>query len=123
MSRKKLIARVLLVVAFLFTTVFQLVHSYQHISIAVTYEQEHSTHIHYTESRNDQKEVQLTEDHSHPNHCFACDSIPTSGLEPVYMEWQAMVYQTIQEKQEEVTLSFTPLSHVYYSLRAPPVLA
>ena len=118
-----MIARVLLVVAFLFTTVFQLVHSYQHISTAVAYEQEHHTHAHYTENRRDQKGAQLTENHSHIDHCFACDSIPTSGLEPVHLEWQAMVYQTIHETQEAVTLLFTPLSHVYYSLRAPPVLA
>ncbi|WP_230848037.1 DUF2946 family protein [Myroides odoratus] len=121
MSRKKMIARVLLVVAFLFTTVFQLVHSYQHISTAVAYEQEHHTHAHYTEGRSDHGGVQLTEDHSHMDHCFACDFIPTSGLEPVQMEWHTVAYQTIQEVQEEVTLLFTPLSHVYYSLRAPPV--
>ncbi|MGQ8867929.1 DUF2946 family protein [Myroides sp. TSA_177.3] len=121
MSRKKMIARVLLVVAFLFTTVFQLVHSYQHISTAVAYEQEHRTHAHYTEGRSDHGGVQLTEDHSHMDHCFACDFIPTSGLEPVQMEWHTVAYQTIQEVQEEVTLLFTPLSHVYYSLRAPPV--
>ena len=117
-----MIARVLLVVAFLFTTVFQLVHSYQHISIAVAYEQEHHTHAHYTEGRSDYGGVQLTEDHSHMEHCFACDFIPTSGLEPVQIEWHAVANQTIQEVQEEVTLLFTPLSHVYYSLRAPPVL-
>ncbi|MGS4346293.1 DUF2946 domain-containing protein [Myroides odoratus] len=118
-----MIARVLLVVAFLFTTVFQLVHSYQHISTAVAYEQEHRSHAHYTEDRSDQNGVQLTEDHGHIDHCFVCDSIPTSGLEPVYIEWQSIVYQTIEQTQEATTLLFTPLSHVYYSLRAPPVLA
>ncbi|WP_410878208.1 DUF2946 domain-containing protein [Myroides sp. DW712] len=118
-----MIARVLLVVAFLFTTVFQLVHSYQHISTAVAYEQEHRSHAHYTENRSDRNGVQLTEDHGHTDHCFVCDSIPTSGLEPVYVEWQSIVYQTIEQSQEVVILLFTPLSHVYYSLRAPPILA
>ncbi|MBB1139516.1 DUF2946 domain-containing protein [Myroides sp. WP-1] len=117
-----MIARILLVVAFMFTTVFQLVHSYQHISTAVAYENEHRTHAHYTEGRGENSSVQLIEDHGHVDHCFACDSIPTSGLEPVYVEWQSISYQTTQQVQEEVTLLFTPLSHVYYSLRAPPVL-
>lgn len=121
MSRKKMIARILLVVAFLFTTVFQLVHSYQHISTAVAYEQEHRTHSHYEEERDDYGIVQLTENHNHADHCFVCDSIPTSGLEPIQVTWQSMVYQTSQEVQEDVILFFTPLSHVYYSLRAPPV--
>ncbi|WP_413511220.1 DUF2946 domain-containing protein [Myroides odoratus] len=116
-----MIARILLVVAFLFTTVFQLVHSYQHISAAVAYEQEHRTHAHYIEKRGSDTSSQLTEDHSHSDHCFACDSIPTSGLVPIQIEWQSVVYQTIQEVQEEKILLFTPLSHVYYSLRAPPV--
>ncbi len=123
MSRKKMIARILLVVAFLFTTVFQLFHSYQHISTAIAYENEHRTHAHFSESRGDYGGVQLTEDHSHADHCFACDSIPTSGLEPIQVEWQCLTYQTIQEVQEEVVFRFTPLAHVYYSLRAPPVLA
>ena len=122
MSRKKMIARILLVVAFLFTTVFQLIHSYQHISTAVAYENEHRTHAHYTEKRVDYGGVQLTEDHSHSDHCFVCDSIPTSGLAPVQIEWQSMAFQTIQQVQEDVTLLFTPLSHVYFSLRAPPAV-
>ncbi|MGG5505830.1 MULTISPECIES: DUF2946 family protein [unclassified Myroides] len=116
-----MIARILLVVAFMFTTVFQLVHSYQHISTAVAYESEHRTHAHYTEGRGNNNSAQFIEDHGHVDHCFVCDSIPTSGLEPVYMEWQGIAYQTIQQVQEEMTLLFTPLSHVYYSLRAPPV--
>ncbi|MBB1148557.1 MULTISPECIES: DUF2946 domain-containing protein [unclassified Myroides] len=117
-----MIARILLVVAFMFTTVFQLVHSYQHISTAVAYENEHRTHAHYSESRVDHGGLQFTEDHSHTDHCFVCDSIPTSGLAPIQMEWQSITYQTSQEVQAEVVLRFVPLAHVYYSLRAPPVL-
>lgn len=122
MERKKNIARILLVVAVLFTTVFQLVHSYQHISSAVAYELEHESHTACKEKTSLNNGVQLTENHNHQEHCFACDFIPTSGLEAAQLDVQFTTYQTIQKVQEGVQFKFVPLAHVYYSLRAPPVM-
>ncbi|MEK6450436.1 MULTISPECIES: hypothetical protein [Myroides] len=121
MQRKKNIARILLMVAFMFTIVFQFVHSYEHIFSSSTYEKEHSSHAHFHEKRSDNGHtLQLKEHHGQLEKCFACDVIITPYIQADIMEVDFVNFELSQKVQDLAILEFIPLSHVYYSLRAPP---
>lgn len=124
MEKRRNIARVLLVVSFMFTIVFQFIHSFEHISSFVAYEEEHSTHAHFTEHR-EQLSTQLEwkENHGQLDKCFACDSILVPSLSADILDITFDSFPVLEKVQEVVVNTFVPLSHVYYSLRAPPVLA
>lgn len=124
MQRKKNIARILLVVSVLFTIVFQFVHSYEHLVSTVRYEREHSTHAHFNEKRSDSTE-QLTfkEVHDQLDQCFACDTILNQAILSELFSFDFSQFKVIKEVQDFVSLRVIPLSQIYFSLRAPPVLA
>lgn len=124
MQAKKNIARILLVVAIMFTIVFQFVHSYEHIVSSVEYKREHSTHAHFTEKRGDHLD-QLTfkEAHSQLDKCFVCDTILNPAITSDILSVEFTTFDVAKEVQDIVSLSIIPLSQVFFSLRAPPVLA
>ncbi len=123
MQRKKNIARILLMVAFMFTIVFQFIHSYEHVLSSVTYEKEHASHAHFHEKRNDNGNVlQLKSYHSQLDKCFACDVIITPYIQADILEVDFINFELSQKVQDLAVLEFTPLSHVYFSLRAPPAI-
>ena len=73
---KRNIARILLIVSIMFTVVFQLVHTYEHIESAIVYENEHGTHDHYNNKTASLDEgFQRKEHHQKIDHCFVCDFI------------------------------------------------
>ncbi|TDS65291.1 hypothetical protein [Myroides indicus] len=121
MQRKNYIARVLLLVAFMFTIVFQFTHSYSHILSSVLYENEHSTHAHFNEKREDTgKTLEWKEKHSPIEKCFACNFILNPCLSVDIEQIVFYNYETIRKVQDAISERFIPLSHIYYSLRAPP---
>lgn len=108
----------------MFTIVFQFVHSYEHISASFEYEKEHSTHTHFTEKRGDHtNQITFTETHSQLDKCFVCDTILNPAITTDILSIDFSTYEVAMEVQSLISLSVTPLSHVYFSLRAPPVLA
>lgn len=123
MQGKKNIARILLVVAFMFTIVFQFIHSYEHILSSVIYEKEHASHAHFHEKRSDHgSALQLTEHHGQLDKCFACDVIITPCIQANILEVDFVNFELSQKVQDLAILEFTPLSHIYFSLRAPPAV-
>lgn len=124
MEIKRNIARLLLIVSVMFTIVFQLVHTYEHIESTISYEKEHGSHDQcMKQSTTVNKDFQWKEHHQKMDHCFACDFILTPSIVPAPLDWQFVSYEITQKVQEDVILSFVPLAHVYYSLRAPPAIA
>ncbi|APA91925.1 MULTISPECIES: hypothetical protein [unclassified Myroides] len=124
MQAKKNISRILLVVAIMFTIVFQFMHSFEHIVSSVEYEKEHSTHAHFNESRGDLSD-QLTfkEAHSQLDKCFVCDTILNPAITSDVLSVEFITYDVARSVQDIVSLSIIPLSQVFFSLRAPPVSA
>ena len=122
MQQKRFIAQFLLGVAILFASIFQLFHSYEHFVDATDYEHKHSTHEHYTESRNDfTGKTEWKEDHGFLDKCFECDFIVTNYLLP---EVTALAVPLAFYFNEIVLISaqreFTSF-YYSYSLRGPPV--
>lgn len=121
MRKRNYIARVLLLVAFMFTFIFQFTHSYSHILSSVLYENEHSTHAHFNENREDSgKSMGWKEKHSSTEKCFACDFILNPYLSTDIEQVVFYNYEVTQKAQNTVNKHFKPLYRVYYSLRAPP---
>ncbi|MTG96773.1 MULTISPECIES: hypothetical protein [Myroides] len=121
MQRRINIARVLLIVAVLFTTVFQFIHSYEHVTSFISYANEHSTHAHFNEKREDSgNRLEYKVNHNELEKCFACDIIIPADTTPI-LELAFSSFEHHEKVQQEVVQTFIPLSHVYYSLRAPPV--
>ncbi len=123
MEIKKNIARILLVVSVMFTIIFQLVHTYEHIESTIAYENEHASHDQcMTKTTTDIKDFQWKEHHQQMDHCFACDFILNTAILPSSQDFDLTPVEVATKVQDEVILHFIPLSHVYYSLRAPPAL-
>lgn len=123
MMIRKNIARILLIVTIMFTVIFQLVHTYEHIESAIVYENEHGTHDHYINKATALDEgFQWKEHHQEAEHCFVCDFILNKAILPSKQDIALTATEIESKVQNEVILRFIPLSHVYYSLRAPPAL-
>lgn len=124
MQAKKNIARILLVVAIMFTVVFQFVHSYEHIAASFEYEKEHSTHAHFTEKRAEHtSQITFTEKHSQLDKCFVCDTILNPAITTDILSFDFMSFDIVKAVQDVVSLSVVTLSQIFFSLRAPPTLA
>ncbi|MEC4113016.1 hypothetical protein [Myroides pelagicus] len=122
MRERKNIAGVLLIVTIMFTMVFQFIHSYEHIATFISYEKEHGTHAHFHEQRGDSKvALEYKVNHNDIEKCFACDTLIPANTVAIYT-FSPNLFLSIEKVQSEVIDTFTPLSHVYYSLRAPPVI-
>lgn len=121
MQRKIQIARLLLVVSFMFTIVFQFAHSFTHMTKATSYVLEHGTHDHFSEKTEITKNVFEWKEHHHSlEKCFQCEMIPHSAILPEVISFTTIDVMRVEKTQQVVIQQFTPLSHVYFSLRAPP---
>lgn len=123
MRKRNCIARILLLVAFMFTIVFQFTHSYSHILSGILYEKEHSTHTHFTEKREDSnKKLEWKDAHSALEKCFSCDFVLNPSLVAAIEEVDFYNCEVVKKVQDISSQRFIPLSQIYYSLRAPPFL-
>ena len=121
MQKKRFIAQILLGVALLFTTLFQLFHSYEHFVAAGAYEHEHSSHRHYTESRHDfSGHVEWKEDHGFLDKCFECDFILTSYLLPDTIAFVVSLPFYFEDVFLFTSQNIVPVSAYTFSLRGPP---
>lgn len=122
MQRKVHISRILLVVSLMFTIVFQFAHSYTHMSKTKSYVLEHGNHNHFTEkSKVASNTFEWNENHHVLEKCFQCDVIPHVAILSEVVSWSAIDSSVLKHIQDIAIQQFTPLSHVYFSLRAPPV--
>ena len=123
MQRKVQIARFLLVVSFMFTIVFQFTHSIGHIIKTNSYITEHHDHDHFQKKTEVTKNVlEWKEHHDVLEHCFHCEVIPHSAILPDLIQFNLFEDVQAEKVQQLVVSQFTPLSHVYFSLRAPPAV-
>lgn len=121
MRKRNYIAKILLVVALMFTMVFQFTHSYSHILSGVLYEQGHSSHAHFTEKREDSgKTLEWKTKHSSAEKCFACDFVLNPSIVTAIEDISFYNFEVVKKAQDLLSQCFIPLSHIYYSLRAPP---
>jgi putative GTP pyrophosphokinase len=121
MQRKIHIARFLLVVSFMFTMVFQFVHSLEHAVNTSRYAKEHANHTHFIEKRScAEKTFEWKVNHHSLEKCFACDMIPSTAVVADITSVDFLHVEINKKVQDDVVQQFIPLSHVYYSLRAPP---
>jgi putative GTP pyrophosphokinase len=108
----------------MFTMVFQFVHSLEHAINTNRYVKEHAEHTHFTEQRSSSiaKTFEWKESHHSLEKCFACDMIPSSAVVTEITSIDFPQVEIIKKVQDVVVQQFIPLSHVYYSLRAPPTI-
>ena len=122
MLKTKYISRILLAFACMFIFVFQGMHTIEHTLSIKEYQSTHGTHEHFTQSRNDSSEFQWQEDHGYLDHCFVCDNMLSPLILSSTLELEQLKLEQILKKQQLDCERFTKLSHIYFSLRAPPSL-
>lgn len=120
MKRKNVISKLLLVIALLFTVVFQFAHSISHFSADITpislekpvqlvsQKDNHGNHI-------------STADHS-TEKCFACDFFLSPFLQAETTVFQVWENDGIPQVKTAVVVAIHQYTTIYFSLRAPPVL-
>lgn len=125
MYKQKSISQFLLFVALLFTVVFQFVHGFSHL---VNYQSD-GEGLQYALSRyvsceteGDMDDNSVFQAQHQRESCFACDFfISPCVLAEVLSIAEVSVGEAIQ-KQGAVVQQVIPLAHLYFSLRAPPVV-
>lgn len=116
------IAKILLITAVMFTFVFQGVHTLEHLFSVHDFENEHSSHYHFTQTRESASVLQFIEDHGHLEDCYECDHMLSPSILSDITQITTLESIEIFKKQGYLVLGFKKFSQIYFSLRAPPFL-
>ncbi|MHC5200889.1 hypothetical protein ACYSNV_01540 [Myroides sp. LJL119] len=106
----------------MFTFVFQGVHTLEHMFSVHDFEDQHSSHYHFTQSRESASTLQFIEDHGSLEHCYVCDHMIAPSILCDITQIDSIEFFNVFKKQAYVALGFKKFSQIYFSLRAPPAI-
>lgn len=125
MHKQKSISQFLLFVALLFTVVFQFVHGFSHL---INYRSD-GEGLQYalsmygsSETDGDMDDNSVFQAQHQRESCFACDFFISPCVLVDELSIAEVNMRNVIQKQEVVAQRIIPFAHLYFSLRAPPVV-
>lgn len=118
MTNKNIISKSLLVIALLFTVLFQLLHGFSHYYSAV-FSEDH--HVLATWHSDDHHQEQVADNGHAAEKCFACDFILSPFTPAVNAEVNFFICEYFAQNPATLAVARCGITPVFAALRAPPV--